>query len=457
MKEEKRLEVKEEFKEYEGIKGAYKIYKPLGDKPYEDLSGMKFHRLTAIKTVGRNKTGRVLWLCECECNKKFIATASELKSSQVKSCGCLSKIAPTLRRENLEGKVFTRWTVIKDEGGKKVFCRCSCGTERWVDRGNLRQGLSVSCGCLRKEIIHQSLTKNLKGMRFGRLLVLEEAGKNRHGKILWKTICDCGNIKIVSSDNLLSGSTKSCGCLKRDSVIERCTIPMINKTFNRLTVLELDHNENGINFYKCKCSCGNTVIVRGSDIRSGNTMSCGCLAKEKSLEYEDLSGRRFGKLVVVKRAPNKKGHSTRWICQCDCGGVIETTRSSLLTGETLSCGCIKSKGEWKVSNILTENNIIFEKQKTYDDLRNKDWGIPRYDFYIPNGNYLIEYDGQQHFKHTNLGWNDEEHFKKVQKRDEMKNEYCRKNNIPLIRIPYTQFEDLTIEDLQLETTKFRVV
>ena len=58
--------------------------------------------------------------------------------------------------------------------------------------------------------------------------------------------------------------------------------------------------------------------------------------------------------------------------------------------------------------------------------------------------------------HTNLGWNDEEHFKKVQQRDKIKNEYCVKKNIPLIRIPYTHYDDLCIEDLLLETTKFRV-
>ena len=66
-------------------------------------------------------------------------------------------------------------------------------------------------------------------------------------------------------------------------------------------------------------------------------------------------------------------------------------------------------------------------------------------------------DGQQHFGHTNLGWNDEEHFKRVKERDELKNEYCKSHGIPLIRIPYTQYEELSIEDLRLETTKFRVI
>ena len=70
---------------------------------------------------------------------------------------------------------------------------------------------------------------------------------------------------------------------------------------------------------------------------------------------------------------------------------------------------------------------------------------------------MIEYDGEQHFKYSNKGWNTKEHFEKVKKRDELKNEYCKEKGIPLIRIPYTQYEDLSIDDLRIETTRFRVI
>lgn len=296
-------------------------------------------------------------------------------------------------------------------------------------------------------------------MRFGRLLVLEEAGRDKFGKVQWKVLCDCGNAKVVTGSALLSKHVRSCGCLKREQTIKRCTKPMIGKVFGRLTVLELDHNENGVNFYKCLCSCGNTVVVRGSDLRSGNTRSCNCLAKESRQKFEDLTGKRFGKLVVLGRAPKRNNeHDTRFRCKCDCGGIIETLRASLLSGEVMSCGCINSKGEYKVSTILAENNIVFEKQKSYDDLRGESkHGILRYDFYIPEYNYLIEYDGEQHFKAGNFGWNDESHHEKTKQRDEIKNEYCRKNNIPLIRIPCSRYDDLCIEDLKLETSQFRII
>ena len=434
------------------VKGFDKIYKELGDKPYEDLSGQVFNKLRAIKPVGRNKHGSVLWLCECECFSKRIVCGHDLVKNRVKSCGstkCISLFT------NLEGKVFTRWTVLKDEGGDKVFCKCFCGTERWVSRGNLRTGGSTSCGCLQKEVLHEKYRKVEVGQIYGRLTIRKCLGRNHNKKLIWEAECSCGNIVTVTSDLIRNGHTRSCGCLKKEQTKERCTKPMVGKTFGRLTVLRLHHNEKGHNFYECLCSCGNTSIVDGTWLRSWNTTSCGCYAREKSHEYEDLSGRRFGELVVLRRVPNRgRGHGTRFLCKCDCGGLTETARHSLLCGETVSCGCINSKGELKISQILNENNIIFERQKTYDDLRIGKHGIPKFDFYVPEGNYIIEYDGQQHFIYTNLGWNDKEHFKKVQERDKLKNEYCKRNNIPIIRIPYTQYDTICIEDLLLETSKF---
>ena len=377
------------------IKGFNKIYKELGNKLYEDLSGMKFGKLQPVKPVGRTKQSRVVWLCKCDCGKHLITDASTLKSGKGRSCGCLSAES---RRENLEGKVFTRWTVIKDEGGDKVYCKCSCGTERWVDRGNLRGGISTSCGCYKKEQMHDMFGKDLTGQIFGRLTVLSENGRSRDGRILWKARCSCGNEITVLGYNLLKGHTKSCGCLKHEMLTRGQIKPMIGKTFGLLTVL-----------------------------------------KEMKEEKE-------------------KGKSVRYLCQCACGTKITVDGSMLRSGNTSSCGCLNSKGEMKISQILQENSMEFKKQKTYKDLRTTSkFGIPKFDFYIPDGNYLIEFDGKQHYEANNKGWNDLNNLKKTQERDMVKNEYCKRKSIPLIRIPYTQLKHLCLEDLLLETTKFRVV
>ena len=75
---------------------------------------------------------------------------------------------------------------------------------------------------------------------------------------------------------------------------------------------------------------------------------------------------------------------------------------------------------------------------------------------LENNSYLIEYDGLQHFQPCE-NFVDEEQFQKGQKRDFYKNQWCKDNNIPLIRIPYTHYDNLCIEDLLLETSKYRVI
>ena len=76
--------------------------------------------------------------------------------------------------------------------------------------------------------------KDLTGKRFGRLVVIGLAGRDeKNKKLLWSTICDCGNTKVVVGERLINGETASCGCLKKDLIKQRCTKPMIGKVFRQ--------------------------------------------------------------------------------------------------------------------------------------------------------------------------------------------------------------------------------
>lgn len=173
--------------------------------------------------------------------------------------------------------------------------------------------------------------------------------------------------------------------------------------------------------------------------------------------YEDLSGRKIGKLTVIKKS-NKSNRRLYWDCICDCGKQITVKGDHLRQQNQLSCGCLSSKGEIIVGKLLTENNIDYISQYRFSDFVSEKNNIPyKFDFaifYDNNLKYLIEYDGEQHFYYSKSGWNTKEKFKKVQELDEKKNEYCIKNNIPLIRIPYKIKDKLTIEDLKLETSNY---
>ena len=92
-----------------------------------------------------------------------------------------------------------------------------------------------------------------------------------------------------------------------------------------------------------------------------------------------------------------KNIHTKWLCQCDCGNQIEVDLSNLRRGLSQSCGCSQSREEENIIKLLTKNNIPFIYHYKFDNFKNKE-----YDFYV-NNQYIIEYDGQQHFYYTNSG------------------------------------------------------
>ena len=200
----------------------------------------------------------------------------------------------------------------------------------------------------------------------------------------------------------------------------------------------------------------NKIILKGKLTNTQFSHKIGDVEYNKS----NLIGKIYSKLTVLEETEKRDVNgNVIWKCQCECGNITYVSTSSLNTQNTCSCGfCKISVGEETIKNLLTQNNIIFEQQKRYDTCRFQDTNYPaRFDFYIVNNNYLIEFDGIQHFSYTNTDWNTEAKFNKTKEHDEYKNTWCKENNIPLIRIPYTHLKDLCIEDLQLETTKWRVV
>lgn len=222
--------------------------------------------------------------------------------------------------------------------------------------------------------------------------------------------------------------------------------------FGELTVMYLsDKKLNRGRVYHCKCSCGNECDVRAFSLKNGDTKSCGCLAKKLSSErnkgkfIKDLTGQVFGKLTVLQlSATRTSGGGAKWICKCECGNLKEVSSKSLQSGDTMSCGCIISKGEYKIKQILQNNNIPFEEQKTFPDLKSEKGFLLKYDFYV-NNEYLIEFDGEQHETDTSLFSHDNFDYRK--QNDEKKTNYALQNNIPLIRIPYYKLNSLTINDL----------
>jgi hypothetical protein len=123
--------------------------------------------------------------------------------------------------------------------------------------------------------------ENLIGQKFNRLTVIAAAEK-KNGKVQWFCRCDCGNEIIVNQYKLISGHTKSCGCLKKEKRID-----LVGQRFGRLVVTSLNRAETKDGktrlYWNCICDCGNEHIVRGDILKSGMSQSCGCYAKDHSL------------------------------------------------------------------------------------------------------------------------------------------------------------------------------
>lgn len=236
-------------------------------------------------------------------------------------------------------------------------------------------------------------------------------------------------------------------------------INLLNQQFGRLLVQAetSERDSRGSVIWQCLCECGNITFASTNNLRSGHKRSCGCLQKEKAREtgrnnLKDITGQKFSLLTVKSKNCTKKTSNgstkTYWNCVCDCGNIIVVEGNSLKQGNTKSCGCIKSFGEQKIASILQQNGIHFEREKTFSDCSF------RFDFFVEN-KYIIEYDGKQHFQ--DFSWGSTKYTKDFQQqRDQEKNEYCFKHQYPIIRIPYTHYNELELKDLLLETSNFTV-
>lgn len=380
-------------------------------------------------------------------------------------------------KRDLTGLIFGRLTVmnrvedyVSSNGNHTAMwaCKCECGTIKNISHTHLLSGATQSCGCLQRERASKQSFKNLVGEKFGRLTVLalsENRTKSRGRK--WICQCECGTIKEVAQLALLNGSTVSCGCYNRDQLQRRNLIDLTGNTFGRWTVIERTECPSHIanitgSWWLCECGCEahTKKVVRGSSLTSGKSESCGCLHKEKvsALHFTDLTGSIFGNLTVLQQAEapetNKNKSATYWLCRCNCGNEVVVIAANLNNGHTTSCGCVNSKGEKKIIQILNENNISFVHDRgVFKDCKLSTGGTARFDFYV-NGSYVIEYDGEIHYEGCNSGWYTQNRLEQTLQRDREKNEYCWSHNIPIIRIPYWERDNLTLEDLRLETTSF---
>jgi hypothetical protein len=214
-------------------------------------------------------------------------------------------------------------------------CLCDCGKKITSSSYYLLKGKSKSCG------INGHLI-NLSGEKFGKLLAIKKA-PNKGNFSAWHCKCDCGKEFIAETRGLINNRTKSCGCDKRPH--------LENKRFGKLLVLKeiIERSQAKSVKWECLCDCGNKVFPTTTRLLHGKAVSCGCCTRK------DLTGKKFGKLTVIKRG-EKKSPCYSWLCKCICGKEVDVLSSSLSSGTTKSCGC---------SRIIYKDRSLPAKKKLY--------------------------------------------------------------------------------------------
>lgn len=264
----------------------------------------------------------------------------------------------------------------------KVLCRCKiCGFEWWSAPSNLLQGK----GCKQCHFKKLSKTKMKSHEQF-----VEELYKvNKDIKVLGK---------YSGRQNKVN-----CGCLIHNEIFS-------------MTGGHLLDGKTG-----CK------VCINIKNHLSG--------LKSHEQFVAELSDINFNIEVIGKYDGSKNNVKVRCL---KCGHIWSPIASSLLCGYGCPC-CKRSKGEEKIEKYLIDNNIKFEPQKKFANLRNT---LPlSYDFYLPEHNTLIEYQGQFHDGSTSMVLK-EKYFDKQQKNDRLKRDYAKDNRHNLLEIWYYDFDNI---------------
>lgn len=192
-------------------------------------------------------------------------------------------------------------------------CQCDCGGQIVVNTKRLTRGTVTNCGCIPKtDFKHGSIPADLTGEVFGNLTVLERT-ENKGRYTAWLCQCDCGNRLVVTTQNLRSGHTKSCGCKSHATPFYR---DLTGKCIGFMTVIKKTHRRDykGSVMWQCHCDCGNDVLYSADMLLRGNIKSCGCyrgneICGKINNRLHRVDGTCIERLSLKKARPdNRSGH-----------------------------------------------------------------------------------------------------------------------------------------------------
>ena len=217
------------------------------------------------------------------------------------------------------------------------------------------------------------MPRNLEGMRFGLLKVVERTKQREDGFYVWRCECKCGGEALVSTKRLLRGTVTDCGCVakttaKNGPIAEDLT----GRHFGEWEVKYRTRNRNDRVMWLCQCSCGTKREISAHALKAGRTSSCKNPIHQHLYNRKDLTNQQFGRLTALYPTEQRdpKGN-VYWHCRCECGNFVDVKEDALVQKSCKSCGCLRDEYQKNIPNTLHRLDgtcvEILEKRKSRRD------------------------------------------------------------------------------------------
>lgn len=314
----------------------------------------------------------------------------------------------------------------------KILHKCKIDNYEWfATPSNILQGTGCpKCEKSNKKT-HEKYVKEVKEINPD--IEVVEQYKGSEIKILHKCKID-GTEWMARPNNILNGrGCPVCGKMSQQQQRRKLHeeyIKEVEKINPDIEVIGQYVNNFTKILHRCKIDRYDWM-VNPNNVLSGNRCPR-CINKERYTqeEYVKKVEKLNSNIEVIGHyidSHTKISHC----CKID-GFKWYATPNNILNGK--GCPkCNQSKGEKTVFNWLDEHKVVFQQQKKFDDCKDKSFLL--FDFYLPDYNILIEYNGIQHYEPVDY-FGGQETFEDQIKKDNIKKEYCRKNNIFLFEIPH---------------------
>lgn len=404
-----------------------------------DLTGQKFNQLKVIGLDykrreiekirvknGEKNQASTYWLCECDCgNKNLISVEGyTLTHGKTKSCGCTRYINSIIASQSRFEKSFYDWCL---ENNAQVYL------DLWDYNLNNKSSNEISCNS--NQIVyfkcpvglHKSEPREIRNITRHKNKNYNYRCTKCNSFAFWgiNNICEDFLKKYWDYDkNILNPWEIGFGCTKKIWI--KCNNP--DKPYHE------------------------SYETRADAFKAGNRCS---YCKKTKIHKLDSLGSVYPEVLNIWSDKNNnspyeiapKARKKYWF-KCE-NGIHKDYLKAIYSGADLGFRCPEcntSKGEQRVAEFLLNNKINYISQYEYSDLIGVNGGKLRFDFTVPLYKINIEYDGIGHYEPVDFdGLGEEiakENFKILKHHDKLKNEYCKKHNIKLIRIPYWNFDNI---------------